>query len=559
MINTNPMSISLKDLFDICVKVGTFRLFREEEDSKYKSLIICGVFRIRINLKTKKLTQQVFHYKMQGDGEWKTKLKSPCSIELFHKKAFFVNDFVNFSIMTTINSLLSAGYSIHGNMSLLDVDEFGRDVFYATIKSNPNKSRVFNGEVKSIVKNPFSLHLNKEEGVSHKYTLGWHGSSLKDSIVDSVSSRGWTFFGVKERNEAARKLSYKIWEFLDKEKCSQYFKSCFSAAIFNSNQQSTFEGYLYFSKRVTIKSDADFGGLWPFVGLLNKRKGNFYISGKTRELYDLLSLDGISYGDFKAMRMARPSVISFVLDMSYDKKLGISYDQADCRIAIKLLKHPQIKLYPVNVILWLFDEIRGRVQPEFEKSIYTICDKWLQYHQRMYRTIGFLSVKSRWRTEINYLSHVIDWLRQTRPEIHKNQSWASFWRLAEIWNRQLLENPELLDSHIPKEWAGTGINWDENVQELTSQVLLRSEGEVMEHCIASYRELCARGEYLAFSIKTEQERATLGVSRFDAEGAFRFDQIRGIRNSAVSRDLERMGRKMVERINANSGFLMEKA
>ncbi|MBW3779593.1 hypothetical protein GL272_22235 [Aeromonas veronii] len=555
MTTTFQKEISLKEVFDICVKQGVFRLFREEEDSKYKTLIICGVFRIRKNLKTNKITQQVIYYNSQGVVGWKAKRDTPCTIPLFYKGSYFVNDWIRYSIGLIINSLLSIGCVIRGGISLLDVDEFGREAFYATIKSNPHKYKNENifldGEVKSIKKGSFQLSLNEEVSPPQKYSFGGHEDSLKSAIVENMASRGWAFFGIKERNVAASKLSSKIWAYLDKDKCSVYFKSSFCAAIYNSNTNATLGGYLSFSRKITISNETDLGGLWPFVGLLGQRRGiplSFSLSGKTRELYEHVSLRGVSYGDFKAMRGVKTTIISAMISIFRMRK---NINRPDCRVAIKIVRHPQIKKYPVRVVLWLFDDVlRHQVPKELEKNIYTVCDKWLQYNQTLYRTIGFINARERWRTEINHLHHVIDWLEAVKPEIHKNQNWPSFWRLATAWTQQMNESQGTLDSNIPSEWEGTGIDWEDNVQELTSQVELRAEGNTMEHCIASYQEMCASGDYLAFSIKTDLGRATLGVSRFDTNSGFRLDQIRGFRNSAVSRDVEKIGREIVERINS---------
>lgn len=548
--------ISLKDVFDICVKQGVFRLFREEEDAKYKTLTICGAFRIRKNLKTNKITQQVICYNQQGDVEWKAKRETPCLIPLFYKDSYFVNDWINYSVGLIINSLLSSGCVIRGDVSLLEVDEWWGGDFYATIKSNPNKYNPNNSfircdNIKSIKKDSFLLSLNEEVSPPPKYSFGGNETSLKSAIRENITSRGWSFFGIKERNVAASKLSSKIWSYLEKDKCSTYFKSSFCSAIYHSNMNASFGGYLNFSRKITISNEANLGGLWPFVGLLGKRRGiprSFSLSGKTRELYEHLSLRGVSYGDFKAMRSMKTTIISAMISIF---RMRESINRPDCRVAIKIARHPQIKKYPVRVVLWLFDDVlRHQVPNELEKKIYTVCDKWLQYNQNLYRTIGFINARERWRTEINHLHHVIDWLEAVEPEIHKNQNWPSFWRLATTWTQRVNESLGTLDSNIPSDWEGTGIDWDDNVKELTSQMALREEGNTMEHCIASYQEMCASGDYLAFSISTEKGRATLGVSRLGTNSGFRLDQIRGFRNSAVPRDVEKIGRKVVERINA---------
>ncbi|EGO4556508.1 hypothetical protein ITZ28_004857, partial [Escherichia coli] len=80
---------------------------------------------------------------------------------------------------------------------------------------------------------------------------------------------------------------------------------------------------------------------------------------------------------------------------------------------------------------------------------------------------------------------------------------------------------------------------------------LCQEGQEMEHCVASYADWCASGEYIAISVLMDNERATLGLSRKEHDLTYQFDQMRGIRNQAVSRNMLIKGRHILKIINSS--------
>ncbi|EIY7165320.1 PcfJ domain-containing protein, partial [Escherichia coli] len=209
-----------------------------------------------------------------------------------------------------------------------------------------------------------------------------------------------------------------------------------------------------------------------------------------------------------------------------------------------------------RAIYWIIDYISIRAYPEKENDIYRICSKWLEYHRDLFKNIGFYDRNtesrqtSRWEMETNQLCHAIDWLLAEERLIHKNQEWPSFWRLSDEWTRQVKNN---VIPVIPK-WKGTGINWqkvDNGVNELITFDALCQEGQEMEHCVASYADWCASGEYIAISVLMDNERATLGLSRKEHDLTYQFDQMRGIRNQAVSRNMLIKGRHILKIINSS--------
>ncbi|WP_338296747.1 PcfJ domain-containing protein, partial [Escherichia coli] len=341
-----------------------------------------------------------------------------------------------------------------------------------------------------------------------------------------------------------------IWIMVDKKIFAQYARASHCSIAYNSIRQALFEDYLDFSKRIHIVNDMDFFGLWPMVGRLRQqhKNGQFILSGKTKELYEKISFPcKLSYGEFRSLRHVSLSLVYALND---------KHDNASFRFTVRLLRHPLIKNYPVRAIYWIIDYISIRAYSEKENDIYRICSKWLEYHRDLFKNIGFYDRNtesrqtSRWEMETNQLCHAIDWLLAEERLIHKNQEWPSFWRLSDEWTRQVKNN---VIPVIPK-WKGTGINWqkvDNGVNELITFDALCQEGQEMEHCVASYADWCASGEYIAISVLMDNERATLGLSRKEHDLTYQFDQMRGIRNQAVSRNMLIKGRHILKIINSS--------
>ncbi|EKP0310243.1 PcfJ domain-containing protein [Aeromonas veronii] len=546
--------ISLDGLLQLCIERGVFRILKEESDSKNLHLTICGVFRVVKNLKTESVSFQLLHQK-NGRLEWLATKEPPCEIPLFYRKSYFVNDWVTFAIKRTIDLLLLDGYTIRGNMWLWDVETYNGKHSYASLIEKPYKELSFTGsQVISKTLHHFSLSSTKVVGAPVGYSYGFNEPQLTNLISSLIDLRCWNFLDIKTRNSCGRSLAYHAWHYVNKEQCSQYLRSVHSSKGYPA-LYSTLHSYLTFCKKVNVNKDHEgvIGSLWPFIGLLIGKEGPFHISGKLRELYKLISPTGISYGDFKALRNGSIRVCASIANMPSTKistsevtvnmpdydipESPFCFDQDDCRIAIKIMRNPLSKLYPSSVILDIIEgSISGRIPDGLGDKIYRVCEQWLDYNKGLYKRIGFKKSSFRWYTETNSLSHVLDWVRMEKPEIHKNQSWHSFWRLAEEWTQRWRaeSNPDLLE--LPTEWSGTGIEWGDGIVELTSGDLLRKEGTEMEHCVAGYHEECSNGSYFAFSIELNGERGTLGIMNTNSD--FIIDQIRGFDNKPVSKLME---------------------
>ncbi|MCB5315151.1 PcfJ domain-containing protein [Yersinia intermedia] len=537
--------LSLHDIFKICQKSGVFRLVKNEEDDNHIRIIICGTYRIQKNKKSGKVSMWCYKLKDKDHGVWYRRNFLPSNVHLFwsRRAAFDMDDWLRNAIKYIIKSLIEAGFSIDDKLYLYRIRASnGKSAFISTlIPSSVDEHSYHNDLFHSLGKIASFNYPNKVQHISKH--------ELLEEIEKKIYNRVYKVIGVDNEFNASKALSKSIWMMVDKTIFTKYARASHCSMTYNSVRQAMFEDYLDFSKRICIADGADFGGLWPMVGRLRRqhKTGRFTLSGKSKELFEQLSFPyGISYADFKHLRHTRLSLVSALNNNHHESFKVIS----------RLLRNPLVKNYPTQVIYWIIDYLEGRYYSERENDIYRVCSKWLEYHRDLFKNIGFRKHHiepwdtSRWEMEKNQLCHAIDWLLNAEPIIHKNQEWPSFWRLSDEWTQQLRENA----TAVIKEWKGTGINWqtiDDSSSELITFDDLCNEGQEMEHCVASYAHWCASGKYLAISVSMDDERVTLGLSRTEHDVTYQFDQMRGIRNQAVSRNMLNKGKQILKFINTS--------
>ncbi|HGJ4786851.1 TPA: PcfJ domain-containing protein [Salmonella enterica subsp. enterica serovar Bovismorbificans] len=539
----NSNTLSLHDIFKICQNTGVLRLVKTEEDEKYIRIIICGIYRIQKNKKNGKVSMWGYKLKDKESGVWCRRNSLPGNVYLFwSKKATFdMDDWLRCAINYVIKSLVEAGFSIADKLYLYRIRaRNGKSAFVSTLIPSSVIQYLYYGELYhplgkvALFNYPYSAqHITKHE--------------LLEEIEKKIYQRAYKVIGVDNEFNASKTLSKSIWMIVDKSIFTKYARASHCSITYNSVRQAIFKDYLDFSKRIHITEGVDFGGLWPMVGRLRRqhKTGRFILSGKTKELFEKLNFPcNLSYGDFRKLRHTRLSLVSALNDNRYES----------FRLITRLLHNPLIKRYPVKVVFWIIEYLESRYRYDKEDDIYRVCSKWLEYHCDLFKNIGFREhhsepwIMSRWETEKNFLCHAIDWLLDEEPLIHKNQQWPSFWRLSDEWTQRVRQNA----TAAIKEWKGTGIDWkaiDKGVTELVTFEGLCNEGREMEHCVASYADWCASGQYLAISVSMENERATLGLSRTEHNITYQFDQMRGIHNQAVSRNMLYKGKHILKTIN----------
>lgn len=543
--------ISLHQIFKICTNNGVFRIVKTDDCEKYFNIIVCGVFRIQRNKENNKVTQWVYHLKTPDSGIWKKRKSLPVAVRLFwtQNQTFLMNDWLIAAVKQVINSLVASGFDICDDTSLFRIRQWrGKTKFITTLFPDEARSRYYADEL--------CAELGKKKFTYPTDTPYTNKKEMFNEIIMKITNRSWVFIPDSARTAASKLLCKHIWQMINKPIFSLYVKSVHCSMMHKSVHYSVFDDYQAFAQKIRFHDEVDFGGLWPMVGLLNQqcRKGTVYLSGKTRELFEQLTLpDEVSYGDFKRLRTVSPTLVAKLREVPRPDR---QHTEGQVKTVIRLLRHPFIKRYPVSVIFWILERLAWRFCPDRANEIYRVCDKWLGYHVDLYRNIGFRVHERRWRTEVNHLEHVLDWLIETQPNIHKNQEWPSFWRLAEEWTQHLRDNDDYYEggkTALVSEWECSGINWSDTmpgVKEINRLDDLYNEGREMEHCVASYAALCANGEYRVLSLITDQERATLGLFRKENHKDFCLDQIRGVRNEAVTRKMMSMGRLIVKYINS---------
>jgi hypothetical protein len=139
---------------------------------------------------------------------------------------------------------------------------------------------------------------------------------------------------------------------------------------------------------------------------------------------------------------------------------------------------------------------------------------------------------------------VLIWMRNTQPEIDKNQ-WRSGWSC--IWKKY---DTGLRRRDSTAEWESR-VNdisiFGMKVKPLTSSKELCLEGMKMNHCVSSYAKVCLEGTYRVFSISNataEKRIATVGLSCTDH--VWRLDQIKGRYNRKVNPEVESLSKTLAQ-------------
>lgn len=359
--------LTLHDVFKIYQNTGGLRLVKTEENEKYISIIICGVFRIRKNKKNNKITLWLYKLRDKHTGVWTRRNSFPGKIFLFwsKKSAYDMDDWLKYAISYIIKSLIEAGYSIEDKLYLFRVgeeEENSESRYISTLYPLSVYNSYYYGRYGIIHCLGKTASFNYPDNVQY---ISRH--DLLEEIKNKIYHRALKIIGVDNELNASKALSKAIWIMVDKKIFAQYSRASHCSIAYNSIRQALFEDYLDFSKRIHILDDIDFCGLWPMVGLLRQqhKKGQFMLSGKTKELYERLCFPyELSYGEFRSLRHVS---LSLVYALIY------SHDNASFRLTVRLLRHPLIKNYPVRAIYWIIDYISIRAYPEKENDIYRIC------------------------------------------------------------------------------------------------------------------------------------------------------------------------------------------
>lgn len=550
MIKTEK-TLTLHTLFKLCETNGIFRLVKIEENDAFVKIIICGVYQIRLNKKTQKVTLHAWVLTSLESGEWRIRKSLPNKIPCFWKvkNVYNMQGWLHSAVAHVIDSIVKLNYSITGTCYVY-------------------KSLYCGVLTKILLEDmppDFDAHSELEEKTFfYPHNLaGMRMNETRDDICTKIKERINAFISKESQKNASMSLSKNIWKVIDKDVFSLYSKSHFNSLVHHSILDSDFIDYYKFSKQICINDNVDYKGLWLMIGFLRKqRKSNchYTLTGKIKDLYKELQLpESISYGDFKNLYTLNASltaqVIGFVIQ-SDRYRIDLN---GKMTVIMKLLRQPEIKKYPTKVIFDFLDAVWNGLHDHGYSSVYRIALKWLDYHQDLYKNIGYKSVTRRWGTEINRFEHAIAWAFHTDFHIQKNQSLASVYRLADEWVEELNHDDYDYDhgcsyTDIANQWNGIDIDWQSyisnmTVSEITTLEQLKIEGKKMDHCVYSYARYCANETYRVFSISNENETSTLGLSQVVNHEIFKLDQVRGVSNSSVSNEMIKVSKKILNQVN----------
>ena len=192
----------------------------------------------------------------------------------------------------------------------------------------------------------------------------------------------------------------------------------------------------------------------------------------------------------------------------------------------------------------MFSLKRVKVKEDAIKIIHL----YLKFIAKTWKEDGYQEAKNFIRSA--QFSEVVDWYINhgiNTGFLIRNATWASLVRQSDRWHDEVqmtkfAQNRTWLSLIVESEIDGI------KIKALTSSFELAKEGRQMKHCISSFEETCARGEYLVFSFtEPNQTRSTLGVTL--AGKVATIQQHRSVCNGKISPVAERTGELLVKHYN----------
>lgn len=321
----------------------------------------------------------------------------------------------------------------------------------------------------------------------------------------------------------------------------------------------TLYDYIQFWNKWDFSGECD--SLYPLLRIvdsLRSGKDKYFCDGTNDFFIEKLKCCGVDFSrsEIKALRKASPGCVGIIADainyrMCGDASLSglIAEDREKVRIATKLLRDRTVKSkYPAKVIkkvietLW-FDDV-GVFEAVAHERLLTL---WLSHYSGVWKQHSYKNHLNEWNRYISQLEHVFDWVRVGEGVVHKNQDWTSIWRNVLQWN------PKADKNISSARWEAANIpqpllkHESVEIAELVDAPALYTEGQEMHHCVYGYWKACYEGRYRVFTVKSENERATLGVIRDGKK--LQLQQMYSYANNPVSAELSKSVKILLSRIN----------
>lgn len=509
----------INDLLQYLLQSNITLLVNDQSSETNTDIILCGMWRIIKNIKTKKFSYRrlnVTYSNGQFDATW-VKTTKIFSLPLFN--FYFKSDF-----------------------------------FF---------DRIFSWCFKAILSDlKDTLILQHSVKETRQYNLKKRAD--RGAIAHNIDKRLFFHIPVNSKNKAVLQLIKKAWPLLnDRSLVNVYIKifhipqsedGDFPLSSIGLNEINKFEKHALSSKYAL-----EHKSLLPLLQFIEPSHYADKALFSNKVLLSLLMQKGINLtkGDLRILKI---QPITFSKFFCYELT-ALTGSVEKINLVRKFIRSPLLMSCPLKVRCALFE--RYMMTIDHAPLSLTIFEKWVIYHHQMFKVLKPTKHSDQWERLIFKCIHVIDWYSRTIPQLHKNQTWTSFSTLADAWTQRQRETDELeylklgdirWEKSLPDDVHVVIENEEIIINEIDNAMDLNKEGAELEHCVFSYRYDCLEKRYHVFSIKhvisgETKERATLGVHVNEQTHLFQFDQLRTFNNGVASKNFNLLSKALITSLN----------
>lgn len=564
-VATNIYSTS--DIYQFAKRNNVHRLVLTEQLANHHEIILCGVFKITYDFKSKEvnflqLKHSDFNKKtwVKMSAKLKNKISAWISIYFTPGQAsdkYFFKWLLDEAVSMLINDLLECGVKIEGEAELYFNSNC--ECYEASCDCIEKKfGEYFLRSEQLIEGNVSADYVNKLPREKLKYTVTvnakmvFHNKSLisdKDFKSEVLVKFLYLTFHNNSPWHRAGKLLYKASSILfDKVVCKKMMR-VYSGKYF---AHFTLKDYLSFRKKYVIDVVDD--NLLSLLRDDDKKVGKalrrkVFYDGSNESMLSFLKSKGcdVSRSEIKLLRKLAVTLVGIS-----GRAIKLEKNNPNRVCYFKLIRHKNLlKRFPVNYISQLAELflLLNLEDVDVDSVDYVFCS-WFEARKDTLKKYPFRKNRDLWDNELGILRHALDWLVFEKPIINKNQRWSSILRLIQKWDDERFSNQA---EKIPNfSWPPMNDNCEYEVEgvnyrEICSRRDLFIEGKKLKHCVYDYGVRCLEEKYRVFSVLSDSERATLGIDC--RSNKLVFDQVYAEYNRAPSVELQQKVRAFVEKLN----------
>nr|WP_254105505.1 PcfJ domain-containing protein [Aliivibrio fischeri] len=164
--------------------------------------------------------------------------------------------------------------------------------------------------------------------------------------------------------------------------------------------------------------------------------------------------------------------------------------------------------------------------------------------------------QEQWQRALAQFEDIWTWVLRHNYPVQKNQSWHTLVLRHDLWIEEINEINAAQEAELRAyQWDVASVNYDELnckdmvIEEINHGARLHQEGKEMDHCVWSYLRECKKQGYRVFSLRSSNERATLGLYMNSVTLKCRYDQLRGPNNGMVSNHMQQLVKRLIKQIN----------